>query len=135
MIIQVAITLDLYGARFSPTRFSARTGVVFDDIIEQGVTPMVSGRYKGQLSPYGSGKVRVSVSTGADYNEVLNKLLLDFYRNVQHYWSDNSLTSRTLWITISFDQDGQTGFEITPDNASLIGRLGLTMAVNINQSV
>lgn len=134
MIAHINITLELYGERFSPNNFSTLTGVIFDNVVERDVTLMPSGRYKGRLSPYGCGKIRLQVHTGTDYNVALTSLLLDFYQKTHLYPTDVNVTTRTLWLTITFNQDGQMGFEITPDNTSLIGKLGLTMAVNIDQS-
>ena len=132
MILKTQISLNLYGDRFSPYKFSQLTGVLFDATIEKGVTHLLSGRYKGQLSPYSSATLSAETKTGQDYNQVLYEFLQSFYDQINNHLNSSLVDNMTLWITFSFDKDGQYGFEIRPDILLLLGEMKATLATNIN---
>lgn len=131
MIIKTQISLNLYGDRFSPYRFSQLTGVVFDVTIEKGVTHLLSGRYKGQLAPYSSATLSAETDTGQDYNQVLYDFLRSFYNQVRNHLHNSLIDKTVLWITFSFDENGQYGFEIRPDTLLLLGKMRATLATNL----
>ena len=131
MIIRVHMNLSLYGENFSPGNFSRLTGLRFDEVTEPGETRMTIGRYKGQLAPYGSASLRAETGSQEDYNDRLFTLLRTFHDNASEHLLQHGINKTTLWLTLAYDEHGQWGFEIRPDNLLLIGQLNATLAVDI----
>lgn len=132
MIISTYINLNLFGEHLLPNRLSDLCGLEFNKVVEKGVTVLRKGRYKDQVSPYSSVSLIIEAKEGDDYNELIYNMLVNFRDKTSRYIHEFDIESIILWITFRFDNNGQCGFELTPDNLRLMSEIGATLAVNID---
>ena len=121
----------LYGADFSPYYLTEQTGLLFDEVLEKGVTVGVTGPHKGSFVSYGWARLNTGALTESENQlDQLVILLGELYGRVSNRLADFKIESISVWLLVKHSGEGQHGFEIRPDILRLMAQLDATLCID-----